>query len=64
MFENPENKNFYLLTLRTYNILNDSEVDRIRKKKDTIRLDKFVIYESSGWVIKNGNFCNKKWENF
>ena len=27
MFENPEDKNSYLLTLRTYNTLDDLEVD-------------------------------------
>ena len=27
MFENPEDNNSYLLTLRTYNTLDDSEVD-------------------------------------
>ena len=46
MFENPEDKNSYLLTLRTYITLDDSEVDWIRKKKDVNRFDKFVVYES------------------
>ena len=46
MFENPEDKISYLLTLRTYNTLDDSEVDWIRKKKDVNRFDKFVVYES------------------
>ena len=46
MFENPEDKNYYLLTLRTYNILDDSEVDWIKRKKDVNRFDKFVVYES------------------
>ena len=45
MFENHEDKNSYLLTLRTYNTLDDSEVDWIRKKKDVNRFDKFVVYE-------------------
>ena len=39
-------KNTYLLTLRTYNTLDDSEVDWIRKKKVVNRFDKFVVYES------------------
>ena len=34
------------MTLRTYNTLDDSEVDWIRKKKDVNRFDKFVVYES------------------
>ena len=46
MFENLENKNSYLLTLRIYNTLDDSEVDWIRMKKDVKRFDKFVVYES------------------
>ena len=46
MFENHEDKNSYLLTLRTYNTLDDSIVDWIRKKKFVDRFDKFVVYES------------------
>ena len=39
-------KKSYLLTLRTYNTIDDLEVDWIRKKKDVNRFDKFVVYES------------------
>ena len=45
MFENPEDKNSYLLTLRAYKTFDPSEVDKIRKKKDVNRFNKFVIYE-------------------
>ena len=41
-----EDKYSYLLTLRTYNIFGDSEIDWIIKKKDMKSFDKFVIYES------------------
>ena len=34
------------MTLRTYNVLNDLEVDWIRKKKDVKIFDKLVVYES------------------
>ena len=40
----PEDKNSYLMTLRTYNTLDNSEVDWI--KKNVNRFDKFVVYES------------------
>ena len=44
MFENLENKNSFLLIIRAYNTLDDSEVDWIRKK-NVNRFDKFVVYE-------------------
>ena len=45
MIENKEDKKSYFLTLRTYNTLEDSELDKIRKKKDVNRFEKFVICE-------------------
>ena len=33
------------MTLRTYYILDDSEVDIIRKKRNVNKFDKLVIYE-------------------
>ena len=39
MFENSEDKNSYLLIQKSYNTFDDSEADRIRKKKDVNRFD-------------------------
>ena len=41
----PEDKNNYLLAFRAYNTLDDSEVDKVRKKKDVDRFDKFINYD-------------------
>ena len=57
MFEYSEDKNSYLLTLRTYNNFDDSEVDRIRKLIDVNRFDQYVVYESkSGGKHANGYY--------
>ena len=53
------------MTLRTYYILDDSEVDTIRKKKNVNRFDKLVIYEfiSGGKHVIGYNKKTNFWRN-